>query len=261
MRLNTNIYVRRTIFCSLFCLTITCFFSFFFYMSISSGRSLKSPEGSLSKEISPSLTLESQTAPPPKAPEFNLSLVNSSNEVSPDYIPENLINVYDKYGASEVWLRDRFVLMNEEAYLAIRELFRALKNSGIDGLYILSAYRSYEKQDQLYKDYINSGGEDSGYTLVQKPGQSEHHTGLAVDLALTDSLAQATNDFGHTPQGKALLEVCHEYGFILRYAEDKKDITGVEYEPWHIRYVGKEHAVFMKEHNMSLEEYIDYLYY
>ena len=87
---------------------------------------------------------------------------------------------------------------------------------------------------------------------VADPGSSEHHTGLAFDVAITGEAS-----FGATKQSVWLAQHCWEYGFILRYPADKTAITGISYEPWHIRYVGREHAMIMRIENLCLEEYID----
>ena len=83
------------------------------------------------------------------------------------------------------------------------------------------------------------------------PGTSEHHTGLAFDLAITGEAS-----FGATKQSVWLAQHCWEYGFIIRYPSDKTAITRISYEPWHVRYVGTEHALIMRDENLCLEEYI-----
>lgn len=88
---------------------------------------------------------------------------------------------------------------------------------------------------------------------INKPGASDHNLGLAVDFNNVD------NDFENSKAYKWLSENAEDYGFILRYPKDKVSITGIEYESWHWRYVGKEHAKKMNELDMCLEEYVDYL--
>lgn len=89
--------------------------------------------------------------------------------------------------------------------------------------------------------------------LINKPGASDHNLGLAVDFNNVD------NNFKQTKGYKWLIKNAESYGFVLRYPEEKVRITGISYEPWHWRYVGKEHAKKMNELNMCLEEYVEYL--
>ena len=105
-----------------------------------------------------STPLDTSPAPSKVNLPFNLILVNYSNKVSANFSPENLINVYERYGSSTVSLRDINVMMNEEAYLACREMFIQARQHGIKDTYLLSAYRDYNKQSELYEDYVSEGG-------------------------------------------------------------------------------------------------------
>ena len=115
-------------------------------------------------------------------------------------------------------------------------------------LYITSAYRSASEQQQLY--------EEKGSVLAQKPGESEHQTGLAADIAVKGF---GGSSFLKTNVGKYINLHCWNYGFIVRYPDGKSEITGIEYEPWHIRYVGAPHAEYIAKNNITLEEYVDSL--
>ena len=134
---------------------------------------------------------------------------------------------------------------------------------GLD-LLICSSYRDYEKQDRLMDEsiekYLRQGMDYREAFLETKEqialtGASEHHTGLAVDIVGRNhqSLDRAQAD---TEEAKWLSEHAHEYGFILRYPEDKEEITMISFESWNYRYVGAEAAAFMKEHNLCLEEFL-----
>ena len=95
-----------------------------------------------------------------------------------------------------------------------------------------------------------------------EPGHSEHHSGLAFDIITTEyqrDVYSLTEQFAETDGYRWLIEHCAEYGFILRYPKEKTDITQINYEPWHYRYVGKEHAKYIMEHDLTLEEYIELL--
>ena len=129
-------------------------------------------------------------------------------------------------------------------------------------LWISSGYRSPTLQAQLYQQEIDNNlakgmteneAVEAADRAVQKPGYSEHNTGLAMDFNTVNDSFKNTNTYAW------LMEHAEDYGFVLRYPEDKEDITGIMYEPWHFRYVGVEHAKKMNELHMCLEEYIEYV--
>lgn len=134
-----------------------------------------------------------------------------------------------------------------EAFNKLTEDFVA--QSGHRDLIILDSIRTLEDQQRIL--------ETKGTEIATNPGCSEHHTGLAFDLSLY--INGIINDFDGTGDYEWILNNCHKYGYILRYPADKTEITGITYEPWHLRYVGKAHACFMKQNNICLEEYIELL--
>lgn len=146
--------------------------------------------------------------------------------------------------------------MRPEAAAALEDLFAgALEDDVI--LYATSGFRSYSTQKAIFERKLQKVSEKSANASVAKPGYSEHQTGLAMDVEGHSSLgAGLVADFGETPEGIWLAEHCHEYGFIIRYPKGKTDITGYIYEPWHIRYVGKEAAAEIAALNITFEEYI-----
>lgn len=115
---------------------------------------------------------------------------------------------------------------------------------------LLSGYRSYQTQVNLYQRYVNRDGQSLADTYSARAGHSEHQTGLAFDVGSID------NNYGNTPAGKWLVQNCAAYGFILRYPKGKEAITGYQYEPWHIRYVGVEIAKEIMTKKITLEEYL-----
>ena len=144
------------------------------------------------------------------------------------------------------------------------DMLQAAKNDNIS-LVICSPYRNLDRQQMLFNRKINSYmGRGMSYMEAYKtasqavtiPGSSEHQLGLALDI-YTASYMTLDAGFGETKAGMWLREHCSEYGFILRYPEGKEYITGIEYEPWHFRYVGKEAAAYIMEQGICLEEYID----
>lgn len=148
------------------------------------------------------------------------------------------------------------IYMQPEAAEALEELFEGARQQGII-LYATSGFRSYSTQKAIFDRKAKERGEQSANLSVAKPGQSEHQTGLAMDLEGESSLGTGlTNAFGETPEGIWLAENCADYGYIIRYPQDKTRITGYVYEPWHIRYVGVEAAKEITSLGLTLEEYI-----
>lgn len=181
-----------------------------------------------------------------------LWLVNQTNRLDAAYIPPQLV----EYKGHQ---------MHPAVLEAFEQMLAAMREEGAGTVYIQSAYRSYSRQQFLFRNKVNqfrSLGYDEAAAIertarsLAHPGASEHQTGLAIDVTQNGRLTQA---FGDTRAGKWIAENCHRFGFIVRYPKDKTAITGIIYEPWHLRYVGNPHASFMKEQNLCLEEYMDYL--
>ena len=116
-------------------------------------------------------------------------------------------------------------------------------------LFIASGYRSYDYQVELYDKYVRIDGKEQADTYSARPGHSEHQTGLTADINSADE------SFDDTPEALWLDKNCYKYGFIVRYPKGKEKYTGYEYEPWHLRYIGKEKAKIIYESGLSLEEY------
>jgi len=138
--------------------------------------------------------------------------------------------------------------VDSEAYNSLLTMLNDAAGNGI-GLWIVSGYRSYWDQYTIYNNYVARDGQAEADRYSARPGHSEHQSGLAFDL---NSLYQS---FGETAEGLWLAENCHKYGFIIRYPQDKEHITGYMYEPWHVRYVGKDLAGKVKASGLCLEEY------
>ena len=148
------------------------------------------------------------------------------------------------------------IYMQPEAAEALENLFAGAKEQGVI-LYATSGFRSYSTQKAIFDRKSQQRGEKGANASVAKPGYSEHQTGLAMDVEGHSSLGIGlVDDFGETPEGKWLAQHCHEYGFIIRYPKGKTNITGYIYEPWHIRYVGKEAAEEIVALDITFEEYI-----
>ena len=182
--------------------------------------------------------------------EYYLLLANAENPLPQDWSiqTEEVQNGYE---------------MDKRAAPAMREMIQAAKEDGVE-LMLCSAYRSVEKQQQLFdrsqQAYMAQGmseGEAYAKTATETaiPGTSEHQTGLAADI-VTPTYQMLDAGFADTPAGQWLSEHAAEYGFVLRYPQDKQEVTGIIYESWHYRFVGKTHAKLMKESGLCLEEYL-----
>lgn len=137
-------------------------------------------------------------------------------------------------------------------------LITAANSAGYD-LIIGSGFRSYDLQAYYYNHYVAVSGEEQANKYSAKPGQSEHQTGLTADITLRSMQCYLDTCFGETPAGKWLAENAPAYGFIIRYPADKTAITKYQYEPWHIRYVGKPLAEALKQSGLTLDEAYPYL--
>lgn len=150
---------------------------------------------------------------------------------------------------------------------ALTAMTAGAKKDGID-LLVVSAFRSVSYQEQLFQESVNEGlnqglSQEEAKTEALKyrtePGTSEHHTGLAcdiVDAAWNNENGDLIDEFGEAPGGKWLAEHGPEYGFVVRYPKNKEKVTYIEYEPWHMRYVGIENAKYMQKNQLALEEYV-----
>ena len=168
---------------------------------------------------------------------------NPLNSNQPTYINGILI-VNKQYAVPRDFGGENTIANN-----ALYELQNAAYLAGFD-MPLLSGYRSYDYQKSLYESYVARDGEEAANRYSAKPGTSEHQTGLAFDVG------EMSWTYGETAAGQWLVNHCAEYGFILRYLPGKEDITGYMYEPWHIRYVGVEHATAIMSQGITLEEYL-----
>ena len=182
-----------------------------------------------------------------KIDDWKIILVNSENPLPENYQIE-LANI------------DKTRKFDKRAIGELNNMILAMRNSGISNIWVQSAYRTIEYQQQLYNNSINKylrqgKNQEEAKVLTEnqlaKPGQSEHNLGLAVDFNYVDESFEKTRAFAW------LKENAQNYGFILRYPKEKENITKILYEPWHWRYVGQEHAKKIKELGVCLEECIN----
>lgn len=179
----------------------------------------------------------------------NLTLVNQDAVLPSDFVPNNLLRVRLRSVSGPHELR-------KEAAEALDELFKAGEQAGYE-LYVKSSYRNYQTQSTMYSNRISKYGKDDG--VVAKPGTSDHQTGLGVDVlnkewANRDGMKPT---FGQTAEAQWIEANCADFGFIIRYLPEKQEITKIIYEPWHLRYVGREVAQYMMENRLTLEEFTE----
>jgi len=192
-----------------------------------------------------------------------LFLVNKSNSLETTYMPENLVSL-----SAYVPVARNDVLFKDVAAEAIKKIYLDMQKAGISDLKSTSAYRNYTYQATLYKNKI-AEYRKKGYSLasattlaeqiVVPAGTSEHQTGLALDLTTSALNGRLVEAFSETPAGEWLAENCWKYGFIIRYGADKTTLTGCVWEPWHLRFVGLPHSLYMKENSLCYEEYLAWL--
>ena len=217
----------------------------------------------------------------PKGDEVKMVTTQETVEVTVEIIEDIQLQAQRIYDANQEFLR----LINvdnplEEGYVFTHhtlncgldvderiydDLNQMLSDLNADGLHynIISAYRSREVQAYVVQNNVDINmaqgmseeeAYERTYETVQPVGASEHETGLCLDI-VSETEYMLVERVGEDPVNIWLMEHCHEYGFILRYPLDKADITGISYEPWHFRYVGKEAAQFMFDNNLTLEEF------
>lgn len=190
-------------------------------------------------------------AEPEQQPDENGYLPNQELPAEPTYINDILL-------ANKIYpLPSTFAPgENPEAKQALDQMLAAAKQQGFD-LVAFSGYRSFEYQTTLYNNYVQRDGQAAADRYSARPGYSEHQTGLAFDIGERGKEdLWLTEEFGETPAGQWLFAHASEYGFILRFPQNKEDITGYMYESWHYRYVGKDIAKQITMKNITLEEYL-----
>ena len=259
-----------------------------------SDTSTTEPEQSTVEKTTEKTTNEPETVVVTTKPTLTGSFYDTVKYRSPDAVPANIF----KHGRSLMLLNRQYELpedfkwdlvywsngqpvdamylnceeknsvkaVDKAAYKPLKDMFAAAQEAGVP-LELVSAFRSIHLQDKLFTRSVNSYM-SQGYSeadAINKAnysrtfsGTSEHNTGLGFDIMEKGNFS-LSESFENTAQFKWLMENAENYGFILRYAEDKTTQTGIMYEPWHFRYVGVEHAKKINELGMCLEEYINYL--
>lgn len=169
-----------------------------------------------------------------------ISVVNGLTYVDGILVANKSYQLPDSYSPGE---------LNSEVLTAFNKMQAAAAKEGLN-LYISSGFRSYSRQNTIYNNYVKADGQANADTYSARAGYSEHQTGLAFDLNTID------DSFAFTAEGKWVAVHAQEYGFIIRYPADKVDITGYQYEPWHLRYLGVDTATKVYNSGLCLEEYL-----
>lgn len=175
-------------------------------------------------------------------------IINKANAVGQDIIKEyTIVDVYDN--------AIKGIKLEEETYLN----YLKLKNNLLErGYYIniRNGFRTFNDSNNIYNSYVKEKGLNYAKKYVAKPGTSEHNTGFAFDFIITNNKNSLKTNY-ESDEYFYLENIAYLYGFIIRYPKDKEEITGYNYEPWHLRYVGQELAKYLKKNNLTLEEYYE----
>lgn len=182
-------------------------------------------------------------------------VVNKLRPLDPKtYVPANLV-VPNVPLRANITSNEKY--MRPDSAAALEKMFTAAKHAGIN-LNVQSGYRSYNFQVNLYNSYVRQNGQAAADTFSARPGYSEHQTGLAVDVGTTRGVCEVNQCFGNTPEGQWVAANAYLYGFIVRYPKGLDNVTGYEYEPWHLRYIGVNLSTEMhKEGVQTLEQFFD----
>lgn len=170
------------------------------------------------------------------------TLVNKYNKLPDNYEIDDLVTLDEEYSSRGEKIR-------EIAYKDLKVMFDKAREDGIN-LNVISGYRTSEKQNTLFNNSVKKNGIEHALMYSAKMGHSEHQLGLAIDINTTQESFKNTNEY------KWLKNNSYKYGFIERYKENKENITGFAYEPWHYRYIGIDNATKVFTENITYEEYV-----
>lgn len=180
-----------------------------------------------------------------------LALVNKKIGLRSDYEPPDLVELT---GVPTVYAGQR---LRREAADYLRLMFDAAAAQGLE-MVVLSAYRSYEEQARTFDFWVRQEGLAAAERESARPGHSQHQLGTAVDITSKQVGYSLVEGFGSSAEGSWLEANAHRFGFIMSYPKDEEAITGYKYEPWHFRYVGREHAAAVYQGGLVLEEYLSF---
>lgn len=182
-------------------------------------------------------------------------IVNKQNKLSSDYVPDDLVNTDENENNFHHYMNPS---LKPQISASILPFFTEMqKNAEKEGIYIIidSGYRSYAYQQIIFHKNVEKLGYELALKYVALPGESEHQTGYAFDVASFRNGKYFENKEEDEKEIVWMMNNCYKYGFILRYPKEKEEITGFNYEPWHYRFVGKELAKYLTENHLTMEEY------
>jgi len=209
-----------------------------------------------SKNSSKAKTFNKQQYPVDN-PSSQWVVVNKMRQLNPiDYAPAQLVDPDIKLRFDPAYSE---MLVSTVIAAPLKQLVEGASKDGLS-LMLASGYRSYLAQQSIYNISVNDIGQAATDQQNARPGYSEHQTGLAVDMEPTSRNCETLTCFADTPEGKWLADNAYKYGFIIRYPQNKQNVTGYSYEPWHIRYVGIDLSTQMhSSHIETLEEFFGLL--
>jgi zinc D-Ala-D-Ala carboxypeptidase len=213
---------------------------------------VRQPQSVSSKPVLAQATASfDKTAYPTDKADSLWAVVNKGRALPASYVPADLV-VPDVPLAAVSTAQQMHVRADTAA--ALEKLIAGAHIAGYE-LKLVSGYRSYDYQAGVYSGYVRSAGVASADTFSARPGHSEHQTGLAADLGDSGGKCQLDQCFGDLPAGQWLARNAYKYGFIIRYQKDAQNLTGYEYEPWHVRYVGADLAAQLNDTGQTLEQF------
>lgn len=188
------------------------------------------------------------------APAFNKNLFSLTEPASTWMIVNKKRPLPSTYTPSDLIAAGGGQTMRREATESLQRLLADAQKTGVP-LKSLSGYRSYTTQDRVYNSYVAKDSQAAADTYSARPGHSEHQTGLAMDVGNTNGQCDLDTCFGATKGGQWIAQNAHKYGFTIRYLQGKTSVTGYQYEPWHLRYVGNDLAQELYKNKQTMEEF------
>lgn len=185
-------------------------------------------------------------------PESILVLVNKQNFLPAEYVPPDLVKPDVPFVPG---MDDEVQHMRRQAAAALEEMFAAAARDDLE-LLARSGYRSYRTQNIIFSRNVEQRGFAAANQVSAVPGESEHQTGLVMDVTSASAGMALNQNFAQTEEGRWIAAHAHKFGFIVRYPPDRQAETGYTYEPWHLRYVGVEAATAIYNQGLILEEYL-----
>ncbi len=182
-------------------------------------------------------------------------LINKEHRLESDFVPSDLVITDNNENNFHNYKDPSLKPMITQTVLSF---FQLLQQAGLkEGYHIIidSGYRSYEYQQVIWDKNVAENGLEHTLKYIMAPGASEHQSGLAIDIAYIRNGVYTDDVTEDDPEYAWLINNAHLYGFILRYPKDKQEITGINFEPWHYRFVGQELARYLHDNNLTLEEY------